>query len=128
MIYGVDYETGTISGLPMEPTMPQPLRCGSCGQLVESLSPCVWDERLMVGSCCEVYADQRCPACDSGNLEYSDTGVKCLDCGCLTTEEASEVKISPFTLTSPTEMPRLEANRIRPVRATASEVRRSGAA
>ena len=82
----------------------------------------------MVGPCCEVYTDHQCPACNSGNLEFSHAGVKCLDCGCVTTEEASEVKIGPFTLTSPTEMPRFEAIRIRPVRATASAVRKSGAA
>jgi hypothetical protein len=112
----------------MEWVEPEPLRCGSCGQPVESLSRCVWDESLMVGPCCEVYIDHQCPACDSGNLEFSDAGVKCLDSGCLTTEEASEAAIGPFALTSPTEMPRLESIRIRPVRATAPEVRTSGAA
>jgi hypothetical protein len=86
------------------------------------LSRCVWDETLMVGSCCEEYIDYQCSACDSGNLEFSDAAVRCLDCGTVATEEASEVRIAPFTLTSPTEMPRLESIRIRPVRSTASGV------
>jgi len=128
MIYGVDYETRTMSGQPMEPATLEALRCGSCGQPVASLSRCVWDESLMVGPCCEVYTDHRCPACDSANLEFSDAGVKCLDCGCVTGEEASEVTIGPFSLTSPTELPRLEAIRIRPVKPVASQARRSGAA
>jgi hypothetical protein len=128
MIYGVDYETRTLSGLPMEPVEAERLICGSCGKPAESLSRCVWDESLIVGACCEEYVDHRCPACQSDNLDYADAAVKCLDCGFVTTEEASEVKIDPFSLTSPTEMPRLESIRIRPVKATASEVRRSGAA
>jgi hypothetical protein len=127
MIYGIDYETRTMSGLPIEPVESDSLRCGSCGQEVESLSRCVWGESLMVGPCCESYTDHQCPACNSGNLEFSDMGVKCLDCGSLT-EEASEFKIGPFTLTSPTEMPRFESIRIRPVKATSAGVRRSGVA
>ena len=67
MIYGVDYATRTMSGLPVEPAKPEPLICGSCGKAVESLSRAVWDESLLVGSCCEVYLDHRCPACQSDN-------------------------------------------------------------
>ena len=86
LIYGVDYETRTMSGLPMDPVEAERLRCGSCARAVESLSRCVWDESLMVGSCCEVYIDHRCPACDSDNLEYSYSAVKCLHCGHVTSE------------------------------------------
>lgn len=118
----------TMSGAPMEPVPPDPLVCDACGQPVESLSRCVWDESLMVGSCCEVYTDHQCPACRSDNLEFGDTAVKCLDCGCVTTEAESEIKIGPFELTSPTDMPQLDPIRICPVKATAPEFRRSGAA
>ena len=128
MLYGIDYETRTMSGLPIVPLAPEPLRCGSCGRPVESLSRSVWDESLMVGSCCEVYTEHQCPACESDNLEFGDPAVKCLDCGCLTTEAASEVKIGPFTLTSPSEMPQLDEIRIRPVKVTAPEFRKGGAA
>lgn len=128
MIYGVDYETRTMKRLPMEPMRPEPLVCGACGKPVESLSRCAWDESLMVGSCCEVYIEHRCPSCNSDNLEHSGAGAKCLDCGCVSTEGEAELKIGPFTLTSPSEMPRLESIRIRPVKVTAPEFRRSGAA
>ena len=50
-------------------------------------------ESAIVGACCEEYVDHRCPACQSDNLDYADAAVKCLDCGFVTTEEASEVKI-----------------------------------
>src|SRR5690349_21010907 len=101
MIYGVDYDTRTMNGSQMEPAKPEALVCGACGGPVESVSRCVWDETLMVGSCCEVYIEHRCPACNSDNLEDGDSAVKCLDCGCATTEAASQVEIGPFKLTSP---------------------------
>ena len=128
MIYGVDYETRTLSGLkpPAEEQQAEELRCGACGRRVEWLSPCVWDERLTVGPCCETYTENRCPACGSDNLEFSDTDVQCLECGCVTTEEASEVQIR--RLTTPTELPRLEQIRTRPVRVIAPRSRESGAA
>ena len=129
MIYGVDYETRTLSGVKQATAERRDqVRCGSCGQPVESLSRCVWDERLLVGPCCETYSEDRCPACNSENLEYGETTVRCLDCGCVTTEAACEVKIGPFELTSPSEMPRLEPIRIRPVKSAGSEIRKSGAA
>ena len=128
MIYGIDYETRTMSGLPSGLLQEEPLYCGACGKTAVSVSRCVWDETLMVGPCCEVYTDHRCPACNSENLEYGDVAVKCLDCGCVTTEVECEVKIGPFELTSPAEMPTLEGTRIRAVNATAPEFRRSGVA
>ena len=128
MIYGVDYETRTISGLPVAPAEPDPLLCGACGKPVDSLSRCAWDETLMVGECCEVHTDHRCPACRSDNLEYGDAAVRCLDCGCLTTEAAAEVQVGPYALTSPTRMPRLDPIRIRPVTAASTKVHRTGAA
>jgi hypothetical protein len=129
MIYGVDYETRTVGGVRRSPAEhTEQLRCGSCGQQVESLSRCVWDDSLVVGPCCEVYTEHRCPACGADKLEYSDAAVQCLACGCVTTEAACEVTIGPFELTSPAEMPRLEAIRIRPVKAGAPQIRSSGVA
>ena len=128
MIYGVDYETRTISGLPMEPAAPDPLRCGACGKPVDSLFPCLWDETLMVGECCETTTDHRCPACASDNLEYGDAALRCLDCGRVATEAEADVKIGPYALTSPSDLPRLDPIRIRPVIAGSTKVHRSGAA
>jgi hypothetical protein len=54
MIYGVDYETRTLSGVKQATAERRDqVRCGSCGQPVQSVSRCVWDERLLVGPCCE---------------------------------------------------------------------------
>jgi hypothetical protein len=129
MIYGIDYETRTIGGLKRtEAEKPEELHCGACDRKVESLSRCVWDDRLVVGPCCEVYTEHLCPACGSENLEFGDAAVQCLDCGCATTEAACQLEIGPFELTSPAEMPRLEAIRVRPVKVTALEFRKSGAA
>jgi hypothetical protein len=61
-------------------------------------------------------------ACQSDNLEYGDTSVKCLDCECVTTEAAAAITIGLFELTSPTEMPKFDPIRIRSVSATAPEV------
>src|SRR5690349_19257672 len=129
MIYGIDYETRTIGGVKRpEAEQAEELHCGGCGRKVGSLSRCVWDDLLMVGPCCEVYTEHRCPACGSENLEYGDAAVQCLDCGCVTTDGAAEVKIGPFELTSPAEMPRLEAIRVRPVKSGTPQLRNSGAA
>ena len=73
MIYGVDYETRTLSGRKLETEQPEELRCGSCSREAESLSRCDWDDRLQVGPCCETYSEDRCPACDSENLAYGET-------------------------------------------------------
>ena len=129
MIYGVDYETRTLSGLkpPAEERQAEELLCGGCGRRVESLSRCVWDERLTVGPCCETYTENRCPACGSDSLDFSDAEVRCLECGCLTTEAASQITIGPFELTSPTALPRLGQIRIRPVRVTSGSRKRGAA-
>lgn len=129
MIYGVDYETRTLSGVKLlAEERSEQLRCGACGRRVESLSNCVWDERLSVGPCCETYTENRCPACGSDNLEFRSADVRCLECHCVTTEASCEVHIGPFELTSPTELPRLHQIRIRPVRVAPPEDRKSGAA
>jgi hypothetical protein len=125
MIYGVDYETRTMNGLPIESAKPEPTVCDACGEPVETLFPCVWDDSLMVGLCCESYVEHRCPACNSDNLDFGAAAIECRDCGCITTEEACEIKMGPFALTSPTQMPRLDQIRIRPVRVTAAEFRRN---
>jgi len=53
MIYGIDYETRTMNGLPMEPERPESPQCDACLKRVKSLSRCTWDPSMMVGPCCE---------------------------------------------------------------------------
>jgi hypothetical protein len=65
MLYGINYDTRTMSGRKMAPATSQPLECQSCGARVSELFPCKWDTRLMVGACCIVADDESAdvPAC-----------------------------------------------------------------
>jgi hypothetical protein len=46
--------------------------CGSCGQPVAELKPCVRDTTNQVCSLCETYIDNQCPDCGSDNLDYRE--------------------------------------------------------
>jgi hypothetical protein len=110
MLYGIDYETRTMSGRPAEPAQPEPLRCGSCGKTVSEVKRAVWDPALLVGTCCEVYIDHRCPECGGNDLSwheydfgrdpetgYHDGGeyAVCRACGAQSDAADTEVRIGP---------------------------------
>ena len=62
MIYGVDYETRTMSGQNITPEKGEMPICDSCGSPCERLAECYWEPGYRVCPECFVHSDEaQCP-------------------------------------------------------------------
>ena len=101
--------------------------CESCHEPAAELTRCVWDDRLMVGPCCENYEENRCPDCGSDRIAYTAMPkgdlAYCLDCGMHTDDVEGDlvrITIGPAHPLQPALFPELEKKparmEVRPVR------------